>query len=290
MKLLLKFNLVFVAVFLLGLLATGFVTRGLLQRNAQDEVLDHARLMMAKALAMRAYTDKQIAPLLEVHMETKFPPQSVPAYSATEVLAGIRTKYPDYAYKEATLNPTNPRDRAVEWEVDVVNYFKANAESKEFSGERDTPSGRSLFIASPLRITNPACLRCHSTVDAAPASMIAQYGQANGFGWKLNEVVGAQVVSVPIAVPYARADKALSTFMLMLTAVFLLIGITLNFMLYRLVIEPVRKLSSLADRVSLGEMQAPEFAVDSKDEIGVLSESFGRMRKSLVQAMKMLDA
>jgi HAMP domain-containing protein len=290
MKLLLKFNVVFIAVFLLGLLATGVVTRGLLQRNAQQEVLDHARLMMEKALAVRAYTDKQIAPLLEIHMEQKFPAQAVPAYSATEVLAGIRTKYPDYSYKEATINPTNPRDRAVEWEVDVVNHFKANAESKEFSGERDTPSGRSLFIARPLRITNAACLRCHSTVANAPASMIAQYGQANGFGWQLNEVIGAQVVSVPIAVPYARADKALSTFMLMLTAVFLFIGLALNLMLYKLVIAPVRKLSALADRVSLGEMEAPEFTAASKDEIGVLADSFSRMRKSLVQALKMLES
>jgi len=41
--------------------------------------------------------------------------------------------------------------------------------------------------------------------------------------------------------------------------------------------------------VSMGELDAPEFAVRSKDEIGVLSESFARMRKSLVHAMKLLD-
>jgi HAMP domain-containing protein len=290
MKLLLKFNLVFVAVFLLGLLATGFVSRALLQQNAQAEVLDHGRLLMEKALSVRNYTSKQIAPLLEVHVEAKFPPQLIPAYSATEVISGIRKAYPEYSYKEATLNPTNLRDRALEWEVDVINNFKARPDEKEFVGERDTPSGRSLYIARPIRITDAACLRCHSTVSAAPASMVAQYGPSNGFGWQLNEVIGAQVVSVPVALPYERADKALKTFMLMITAVFLLIGVTLNLMLYSLVIAPVRKLSALADRVSLGEMEAPEFAVKSKDEIGTLSDSFARMRKSLAQALKMLDA
>ena len=290
MKLLLKFNLVFVIVFVLGLVVTGLVSRSLLQRNAQEEVLDHARLMMEKALAVRAYTDTQIAPLLEVHMNSKFPAQSVPAYAATEVLAKMRGKYPDYAYKEATLNPTNPRDRAQEWEADVVNQFRANANTKEFVGERDTPSGRSLFIARPLRINDAACLRCHSTVSAAPASMIAQYGPANGFGWKLGEVIGAQVVSVPLAVPYARADKALTTFMLMLTVVFVLIGATLNWMLYKLVIAPVRALSSLADRVSLGELDAAPFSHSAQDEIGTLADSFTRMRKSLVQALKMLES
>ena len=50
------------------------------------------------------------------------------------------------------------------------------------------------------------------------------------------------------------------------------------------------RLSALADRVSQGELDAPEFAAGSRDEIGVLAQSFSRMRASVVQAMKMLDS
>ncbi|MCM5682004.1 DUF3365 domain-containing protein [Schlegelella sp. S2-27] len=289
MKLLLKFNLVFVLVFVLGLGATGYITRDLLQRNAQDEVLDHARLLMEKALAVRGYTSGQIAPLLETQMKYSFLPQSVPAYSATEVLATLHKKYPDYAYKEATLNPTNPRDRAVEWEVDIVNQFRNTPAQTEFVGQRDTPSGRSLYIARPIQIKDAACLRCHSTVDAAPKPMVDRYGPANGFGWNHNEIIGAQIVSVPMAVPLERANRAFSVFMTMLTGVFVLIGLALNLMLWKLVIQPVSRLSKIADRVSLGELEAPEFTARSRDEIGTLADSFTRMRKSLVQAMKMLD-
>ena len=290
MKLLLKFNLVFVLVFVLGLGATGYITRDLLERNAQDEVLDHARLLMEKALAVRGYTSGQIAPLLETQMKYSFLPQSVPAYSATEVLSTLHKKYPDYAYKEATLNPTNPRDRAVEWEVDIVNQFRNTPTQTEFVGQRDTPSGRSLYIARPIQIKDAACLRCHSTVDAAPKPMVERYGPANGFGWNHNEIVGAQIVSVPMAVPLKRASRAFNVFMTMLTGVFLVIGLALNLMLWKLVIQPVSRLSKIADRVSLGELEAPEFATRSRDEIGTLAESFARMRKSLVQAMKMLDS
>jgi len=74
-----------------------------------------------------------------------------------------------------------------------------------------------------------------------------------------------------------------------LTAVFLLIGIALNLMLLAMVIRPVARLSKLADQVSLGNMEVPDFHVRSKDEIGVLADSFNRMKKSLVQAMKMLE-
>ena len=109
-------------------------------------------------------------------MMYSFLPQSVPAFSATEVLNELRKKYPNYGYKEALLNPTNPRDRAVEWEADVVNRFRDNTELKEQYGVRDTPAGSALFFARPLTITDGACLQCHSTVDAAPKPMVDVYG------------------------------------------------------------------------------------------------------------------
>jgi HAMP domain-containing protein len=290
MRLLLKFNFVFALIFAAGLLGCGWLSRDLLQRNAQEEILDNARLLMENAIAVRNYTSGQIRPLLDTQMKYSFLPQSVPAFAATEVLHELGKKYPDYGYKEATLNPTNPRDRAVDWEADLVNSFRANAGQSELHGQRDTPLGRMLYIARPIKITNPACLGCHSTVEAAPKPMIDRYGTANGFGWNLNEVVGAQVVSVPMALPLARAQKTFHVFMTSLASVFVAIGVLLNLMLWLMVIRPVTRLSKLADRVSLGESEVPEFSATSRDEIGVLAASFARMRRSLEQAMKMLDS
>jgi HAMP domain-containing protein len=288
-KLILKFNLVFIAIFLIGLGVAGYMSNQLLQQNAREEILQNARLVMETALATRAYTSSQVRPLLETQMKYSFLPQSVPAYSATEVFNGLRKKFPEYAYKEATLNPTNPRNRAVEWETDVVTQFRNSPERVEIIGERDTPTGRAMYIARPIQIRDGACLVCHSTVDAAPKTLVERYGPANGFGWQLNEVVGAQVVSVPTDVPTQRAMSAYRTFMLSLTSVFVFIGIALNLMLYVMVIRPVSKLSKLADQVSLGNMEVPDFRTRARDEIGVLVESFNRMKKSLVQAMKMLE-
>ena len=289
MRLLLKFNLIFALVFVAGLLGCGYLSRELLQRNAQDEILENARLLMEASSAVRAYTDNQVKPLLETQMKYSFLPQSIPAYSATEVLHTMGKKYPDYGYKEATLNPTNPRDRAADWEADLVNRFRSGTDKTELHGERDTPLGRMLYIARPLKITNPACLQCHSTIEAAPKPLIDKYGTANGFGWNLNEIIGAQVVSVPMALPLARAEQTFRVFMISLGSVFVAIAVLLNLMLWLTVIRPVTSLSSLADRVSTGEMEAPEFKVAGRDEIGILAASFSRMRRSLEQAMKMLD-
>ena len=289
MKLIWKFNLVLLGIFVLGLAITGYVSYNVLRANAREEVLQHARLMMEAALATRNYTASQVKPLLETQLKYAFLPQTVPAYAATEQFNELRKTHKDYAYKEATLNPTNPRDRASDWEADVVQIFRQTPEMPEMVGERDTPTGRSLYLARPIQIKNPACLACHTTIDAAPKTMVDLYGGANGFGWKLNEVIGAQVVSVPMAVPIERASATFRAFMLSLTAVFVATFVLLNIMLHTIVIRRVTRLAAIADQVSLGNLDAGEFRTRSKDEIGVLTEALGRMKTSLVQAMKMIE-
>ena len=152
------------------------------------------------------------------------------------------------------------------------------------------PSGKSLFFARPLVVSDPACLVCHSTPDAAPQTMIEKYGTANGFGWNFNETVGAQIVSVPADVPLARARKAFETFMISLAGVLIVIGVILNLLLWLMFIRPVTRISALADRVSLGELDAPDLQINTRDEMHTLAESLARMRKSMVQAMKMLES
>jgi protein-histidine pros-kinase len=289
MGLRLKFNLVLILVFALGLVASGYVSKRILEANAQEEVTRNAELMMGAALAVRGYTSKQVKPQLELQLMRAFLPQSVPAYAATEMFNTLRQQHPEYTYKEATLNPTNPRDRAVEWEADIVQQFRNDGARTEVRGTRDTPTGRALYLAKPLKITDPGCIPCHDTPETAPKSMVAHYGNANGFGWKLGETVGAQIISVPMSVPLAKADQAFRTFMTSLVGVFVLAFIVLNVVLSFLVIRPIVRMSRAADEVSTGNFDVPEFSVGSRDEIGVLATSFNRLRRSLEKAMKLLE-
>jgi HAMP domain-containing protein len=288
-KLLLKINIVLVVVFLIGLGASYGVAKRLLLQNARLEIQDNARIMMESAKAVRQYTASQVAPLLSTQLRYQFLPQSVPSYSATEYFNNLRKAFPEYAYKEATINPTNPRDRAVDWEVDVVNNFRRNASATEMVGERDGATGRALYLAHPLRIEDPTCLQCHSAINNAPQTMIDRYGNANGFGWQLKDVVGAQIVSIPYELPLKRANSALKGFVYLLIGSFLFLFVTVNMLLVTLVVRPVRKLAAIADQVSLGSPDAPEFPIRGSDEITALGLSFNRMRRSLVEALNMLQ-
>lgn len=289
MGLRLKFNLVLLLVFLGGLTFAGASSYGLLQRNAKAETLRHARLLMDTALAIRGYTVSQVRPHLQSQNAHVFLPQTVPAFAATKTLGELRKQYPDYGYKEAVLNPTNPTNRAADWEADVVTAFRNSDTTTELSGERDTPTGRSMYIAKPIKVSDSACLGCHSTPAQAPKAMLALYGPANGFGWKMNEIIGAQVVSVPTDVPVRSANRAFITFMASLVFVFAAVFLALNLMLSALIIKPIQRMAAAADAVSTGDFTVPEVAAKGKDEISILGASFNRMRRSLQKAMQMLE-
>jgi HAMP domain-containing protein len=290
MKLLLKFNLVLLLVFAVGLVTTGFYCRRLLRQNAQAEIMENARIMMEAAIAVRTYTATQIKPLLETQMKYSFLPQSVPAYSANAYFGQLQKAFPAYAYKEATLNPTNPVNRATDWEADIIEEFRKSQGKVEIIGERDTPNGRALYMARPMKVSSPACLTCHDTVEGAPRTMLEKYGTANGFGWKLNDIVTAQIVSVPMQVAVQRARGVFWTFMISLAALFAVFIVAINALLILLVIRPVNQLSNMASSVSLGNSEITEFPVAGKDEIAELSISFNRMGRSLLEAMKLLRA
>lgn len=284
-----KFNLALLLVFAIGLGVTGYVSYTLLQKNARDEVLRNAGVIMEAASSMRYYTQKHVSPKLDYQPDT-FLPESVPAFAATEMMNQLRKKYENYHYKEAVLNPTNPRDRAVEWESDIVNEFRNNAAQQEIMGMRMATSGPALYLARPLKIVDPGCLTCHSTPDKAPAAMVTQYGGNNGFGWKLNETIGAQVVSVPMSLPIENANRAFATFMASLTGVFVALFLILNVMLSYLIVKPITQMSEAANEISTGNMDIPEFADGGKDEMALLAKSFNRMRRSLQKAISLIDS
>ena len=291
MKLLGKFNLILGLVLGAGLAIAAAVSHYFLQNIARQEVVRQARLMMEAMRSSRDYTTNQIKPLLVTQQEHQrsFLPQTVPAFAATENFDYLRASYPDYAYKEAALNPTNLRDRAVDWEADIINSFRNHPQGpKEMSGERDTPTGRSLYLARPIT-ADPPCLECHSVPRAAPAAMIRRYGPNNGFGWRSKEIIGAQIVSVPETVPVRMASEAFQTLLGYLAGVFVATLILLDLVLLFTVVRPLRNLSAMADQISVGQMDMPELPVRGKDEISVLAGSFNRMRRSLERAMKMLE-
>jgi protein-histidine pros-kinase len=289
MKLKAKFNVVILAIFAVGLLVTGYLSHTILNANARKDAEERANLIMEAATAMQAYTQAEVTPLLVPHMDGKFLPQSVAAYAAIQALNRMGGSDSGYVYKAAVLNPTNSRDKAFEWEADVVEEFRAKPGAKKLTGVRPTTRGDSFYLARPITITDNACLTCHADPADAPKTLLAKYGPANGFGWKLNETVGAHIVSVPLTGELEEARLAFVVFMSLLLVMFATFIIVLNAMLKSVVIRPATTMSEIADQISKGDLEVPAFDVSGKDEMATLAGSFNRMRRSLEKAMRMLE-
>ncbi|AGY59245.1 c-type heme family protein [Gloeobacter kilaueensis] len=288
----LKFSLILLLIFSIGLVASGTLLSLLLEQRAQDEVTAKTRVLLQTMNSVRNYTSNHIKPLLlaQAVSEPVFIPEVIPAYSATEVFENLRTndEYRSFLYKEAALNPTNLRDKADGFETTIVERFRNEPDTKELTGFRDLPGGDVFYVARPLTVSSPSCLQCHSTPAAAPKSMLTTYGSDNGFGWKLHEVVAAQVISVPVEEVYANSRRSLALVMAMLAAVFVVLLWVVNWLLKRSVIRRIGRMAVTADAVSTGQMQA-NFSEDSTDEIGTLATAFNRMKASLEIALKLLS-
>jgi protein-histidine pros-kinase len=266
------------------------MARSFLMGQAREQVVQQARLMMETATATRVYTAEHIRPLLETTQRDfdDFNAESVPAFAAITLFANLKTSYPNYSYREATLNPTNPADRTTDWEADVVRMFRQDRTMKEFIGTRETATGTALFLAKPMKAV-ASCMPCRSVPSAAPPAMVRKYGPNNGFGWELNEIVAAQIVTVPMALPEAMAKEGLTKLVLWLLVV-ALVGLgLLNLALRIAIIRPVSHLAATADEVSKGNLEVPEIPVEGQDEVSTLAAAFNRMHRSMVKAIKMLE-
>ncbi|MEM6715354.1 MAG: DUF3365 domain-containing protein [Cyanobacteria bacterium P01_C01_bin.147] len=306
LKLAPKFTLILLLIFVLGSALGGLGLSKALQYRAESEISAEGVMLMDSMRAVRSYTSQEVLPILRHYQNTiEFWPQVVPAYSARrtfELLAAAHEPAQDfeYRYKEAVLNPTNPNDLADEFETVLVDAFLDNPQLSRQSGYRQI-SERGLFFYSalPISIQDPSCLECHSTPDVAPPAMLEQYGQAGGFDWELDEVLGTQIVYVPAAEVFSSARQAFSGVMGLFILVFAIALFCLNALLKPLVVQPVQGLAKLSEKLAADDIKTVEEldtaesrkltnVIQRQDELGQLGRVFQKMVNEVITRQQRL--
>jgi hypothetical protein len=294
-----RFTIILTLIFIVTIIAAWAIFSRVLQQQAEDEVRYQATVLVGMLNAVRSYTSTEVRPLLAPALETQdeFIPQTVPAFSAREVFENFRTsnEYVHFLYKEATLNPTNPRDLADATEVEWVNQFRADSTLKELSGFVEREGQQVFYTARPLAIGAESCLVCHSTPENAPASLIATYGSEHGFGWNLNEIVAAQTIYIPAADVFARAQRSLTLVMGILVVIFAVVIVVTNAGLRRAVVSPVVQIARLAQLIGSDKLtpQAPELErvetiAKRSDELGHTARIIQRMAQEIYERERKL--
>jgi methyl-accepting chemotaxis protein len=290
-KLATKFNLLLSLMFVVAIALSGFALSKALERKVETEVNYRSQILVEMVNAIRSYTSKHVNPLLmpKVEAESTFTPEVIPSFAAREVFETLR-KNPEYKnlfYKDATLNPTNLRDKVDEFETSLIERFQKDPGLQSLSGFRNVFGEEMFYSARPLAIKDASCLKCHSTPEAAPKSHLATYGSENGFGWKLNEVLGTQVVYVPANQLVESAHQTFVFFIGVFIAIFALVILLINYLVQRNMIQPIKPLAQLAQKMSADTLNADEAAefeqkslktiAKRQDEIGQLGRVFQRM-------------
>ncbi len=257
-----QFTLFFTIVFIGGVVISGLALSNAMQQLAKVEITARAHMMIQTMNAVRNYTSDNIKPQLADQLATSssFIRETVPAYAAREVFEHFR-QYPEYEnflYKEATLNPSNPRDQADEFETNLVSTFRQDNALEELSGYREQSDTKLFYIARPLTIKKNSCLECHGRASDAPPSMIATYGSQQGYDWQLNEVVAAQTIYVPADAILQQGYHYLKLVMAIVIGIMATIILLMNRLLKHKVVQPLKRLTHLAKQVSGSQLPTLE--------------------------------
>jgi protein-histidine pros-kinase len=259
----------------------------LLQERGARTAEEQARILLATAVSVRKYTTEHILPELSQLPTDRFREETVTSFAAQTVFRG--TAGNGYAYHETALNPTNPADRPDGFEVDLLRRFRQDPALTEISGTMDSERERVFYVAHPIRIGDPACLTCHDTPERAPPAMLAKYGTVNGFGWKLNDTVGIQVLTIPVTTQLASTLAVVGFLCAGAVLVFGAAYFALTRAMDAAVVQPLQTLAEAANDASR-HGAGPALPRSGTSELRGLAEAIERLRISLGKALARLAA
>jgi hypothetical protein len=275
--------------FLIALFAGGGGLYFLLEQAAIDNATEQARMMLSSATGIRHYTDTRIVPVVAPMSAAVFHEETVPSFAAQTIFRSLSVNDNAYTYREAALNPTAPTDRAGPFEVDLIRQFRSDDQLKEKDGTIDQAGQRLFYLARPIRITDSNCLMCHDTPARAPHAMLVKYGSENGFGWHLNEIVGVQMVTVPVTREFKSTLEILGIMLGGLSLIFAIAYFALSASMEAAVVEPLAKLAAAADKASRSSDSSPDMPLGGAREIRTLAEAIQRLHISLAKALRLLS-
>jgi len=294
MRLETRFAGIIASCFVFGICTAGYISYRLEARQAREEVKQKADMVLETAMAVRAYTSEEVAVALQA-MDDKgnFHAAQVPSFAAQSAMRRLAQKLPEYQYRESSLNPTNLNDRATDWEVGLLRAFQADPQRTELSGELGAGQDRQYYVARPIRMGSPACLYCHSTPEAAPKAMVARYGAGNGFGWRMGDVVGLQLVRVSTAPAEAKAFNSVVVTIGSITSVFVLAAAVMLLLLRRHVTSPLEALTRVALATSLDKpldkLQEDIPLPPGHGQFEELQRAIQRLKASMDHALRLIE-
>ena len=223
---------------------------------------------------------------MEIVDEDRFFPEIMSGFVvARGVWDNFQERFPGFVFKQATIDPLYPPNKADADETQFIKEFDKNKDLKNSEGTIVKNGKQYYFFARPIPV-GKGCLRCHGDVEEAPKDQIEIYGTEHGYDWRAGQIVSTSVVYVPIDDAIATAKKAATNLFAIGASGIVVIMAVLWFFLSAGVVSPLIQLQEKTKQISLGKELDQDVGIDSKDEIGDLARAIDRLRISTAKLLK----
>lgn len=284
-----KFIIIITVLSLLATIAIGYTSYMLSRQSAIAEAKSKGEIIYNYIEASSKFFGKEQYPLIKdlVADDDIFIPELMSRFVVNRMEYEIfQETLEGYVFKQATLDPLWPDNKADAAEEEVIEYFASHPAEVEKQGIMDKDGERYFYTAKPIKVTKPFCLTCHGDPVDAPADQRDIYGTENGYNWKMDATVGTSIIYISIANTLKDAQQsALKIFSVGLGCLLVTI-ICIWVFLDRSVVAPIIRLSGSAKDISIGKNLCDSIHTDSNDEIGGLANSIDRMRISVNKLLK----
>ncbi|GAB6036360.1 DUF3365 domain-containing protein [Fundidesulfovibrio butyratiphilus] len=284
-----KFLLWLAAIMVLVGLISISLLRLHLRAMLEEDVRGKARLILSNVDALEGFMDQALQPAMcEVLAGERFMRESM-HMSRTVMVPGEPEKE-QFHYRRAGFGALAGASGSSPQEKQLENRFAENptAQLEEFFTRQH---GEETYVAArPLR-ARPGCLRCHGGPDQASADLRERMGdQWAGFGWKEGQLVGAQVVSLPLRGSLSRIHEATWGFILLFAVGGLGLYALISMLFNRLVVHNLKRVLGVMRHYFPEEAKERGRPTGRVDEIEELVHSVEDFAGSLRQARSELKS
>jgi signal transduction histidine kinase len=281
----------------LSMAALGVFFAVLISMNLRDQLVtdtEHkASLVLSQVEAVQAYVREVLRP----SMYELLPPDAFileamsTSFVTRKVMSDFNVQGDQFRYRRVAVGARNPDYEADPFERGVMERFAADPQLTRLEEITDR-GGEEVFVAArPVRF-EPSCLRCHGDPADAPKALLARYGSERGFWRDSGELVGLDMVTMPVAGALGQIKgktmSFLSLFALGLGAFYL----TLQVFFDRLVVVNLRRATDVLRRYFPKEaVETPKAAAASagEDEIEELYAGIDAMASRLKEARENIE-
>lgn len=257
------------------------------RRAAMAEAASKGEIIFNYLQSQRHFFQKNQTPLIsELIEKDRFYPNLMSGFAATSTTFDyFNQRMPGFTIKYAATNPLKETNRADAFEEQILNTFKADQQLKETSGTTTKNGIKFFYQAVPLKIDNPKCLECHSDPALAPKDQVVIYGSESGYNWKMNEIVATLLVYIPISGSIAQAKQTAMIILAIGAGCLVFTLVIISFFIEKGIVQPIMRLNTRTEEISLGKSLDQPVIIKSNDEIGSLSRAIDRLRISVARML-----